>query len=67
MTSDSWDNHIIPNLYSPLILSKEFVKRLSHNKSGNIINIIDQRVLNLTPHFLVILFLNQVYGPQQSL
>ena len=52
LTSHSWNNHIVPNLYAPLILSKEFTKALPPKKSGNILNIIDQRVLNLTPHFL---------------
>ena len=52
MTSNSWNNHIMPNLYAPLVLSREFVKTLPTRKHGNIINIIDQRVLNLTPHFL---------------
>ena len=52
MTSNSWNNHIIPNLYAPLVLSKEFARALPSNKNGDIINIIDQRVLNLTPHFL---------------
>ncbi len=48
----SWNNHILPNLFSPLMLSKEFSKNLPRHIKGNIINIIDQRVLNLTPHFL---------------
>ena len=52
MTPSSWNNHIVPNLYSPLLLSKEFAKALPPKKDGNIFNIIDQRVLNLTPHFL---------------
>ena len=52
MTLNSWNNHIVPNLYAPLMLSKEFAEALPINKNGNIINIIDQRVLNLTPHFL---------------
>ena len=34
------------------MLSKEFSKNLPRHIKGNIINIIDQRVLNLTPHFL---------------
>ena len=34
------------------MLSKEFAKNLPNDIYGNIINIIDQRVLNLTPHFL---------------
>ncbi len=52
VTANSWNNHINPNLYAPLILSQEFYKALPSNKRGNIINILDQRVLNLTPHFL---------------
>ena len=52
ITTSSWNNHILPNLYSPLMLSKEFSKILPPKIKGNIINIIDQRVLNLTPHFL---------------
>ena len=48
----SWDNHISANLNGPLILSKLFYKNLPKKNYGDIINIIDQRVLNLTPHFL---------------
>lgn len=47
-----WKIHLLPNLKAPLILSKCFSKFLPKNTDGNIINIIDQRVLNLTPHFL---------------
>ncbi len=48
----SWDNHISANLNGPLILSKLFHSNLPKKYYGDIINIIDQRVLNLTPHFL---------------
>ena len=48
----SWENHILPNLRAPIILSKLFAAKLPKKVRGNIINIIDQRVLNLTPHFL---------------
>ena len=48
----SWNKHISANLSAPMILSKLFYKNLSSNRKGDIINIIDQRVLNLTPHFL---------------
>ena len=47
-----WDIHINTNIRAPLFLSQSFSKRLPPNQKGNIINIIDQRVLNLTPHFL---------------
>ena len=47
----SWQKHISANLTAPMILSKLFNYHLN-KKKGDIINIIDQRVLNLTPHFL---------------
>ncbi len=50
--SKKWDKHISANLNGPLILSKLFYDNLPNNRNGDIINVIDQRVLNLTPHFL---------------
>ena len=44
-------NHMNVNLWAPIFLIKEFKKNLLKNTKGNIINIIDQRVLNLTPFF----------------
>jgi len=46
-----WDYHMNVNLWAPIFLIKEFKKNLLKNTKGNIINIIDQRVLNLTPFF----------------
>ena len=48
--SKSWEKHISVNLKSPSILMREFF-RLTKNKPGNIINIIDQRIFKLTPFF----------------
>ncbi len=48
----SWDDHIETNLRAPLLLSQLFAKQLPENVKGNIINIIDQRVLKPTPQFL---------------
>ena len=45
----SLDKHLNINLKAPLFLSKYFVQSL--NSKGNIINILDQRVLNITPYF----------------
>ena len=47
----SWESHINTNIRAPVFLCKNFVKQLPKNCKGNIINIIDQRVWNLTPHF----------------
>lgn len=51
-TRKSWDDHIETNLRAPLVLSQAFAKQLPADAHGNIINIIDQRVLKPTPQFL---------------
>lgn len=51
-TRDSWDRHMEVNLRAPFVLSQAFVKQLPAERSGLIMNILDQRVWNLTPHFL---------------
>jgi NAD(P)-dependent dehydrogenase (short-subunit alcohol dehydrogenase family) len=48
----SWDAHMETNLRAPLLLSQLFAKQLPTGVQGNIINIIDQRVLKPTPQFL---------------
>ncbi len=48
---ESWNMHINTNIRAPLFLSQSFTKNLDKKFKGNIINIIDQRVWNLTPHF----------------
>tara|TARA_B100000513_G_scaffold128599_1_gene57262 strand:- start:61 stop:816 length:756 start_codon:yes stop_codon:yes gene_type:complete len=49
-TSDGWGKHLRTNLRAPALLSKKFAKNI-RGKNNNIINIIDQRVFKLTPHF----------------
>jgi NAD(P)-dependent dehydrogenase (short-subunit alcohol dehydrogenase family) len=51
-TRQSWDDHMEVNLRAPLLLSQLFAKQLPDNAKGNIINIVDQRVLKPTPQFL---------------
>jgi len=48
----SWDDHMETNLRAPLVLAQAFGKQLPPGQAGNIINIIDQRVLKPTPQFL---------------
>lgn len=50
MTRASWDKHIDTNLRAPLKLAQDFAAQAPAGAS--IINIIDQRVLKLTPQFL---------------
>jgi NAD(P)-dependent dehydrogenase (short-subunit alcohol dehydrogenase family) len=51
-TRQSWDDHIEINLRAPLLLSQLLARQLPSSAGGNIINIIDQRVLKPTPQFL---------------
>lgn len=51
-TRDSWDRHMETNLRAPFLLIQDFARQLPAGQSGCVINILDQRVWNLTPHFL---------------
>jgi len=50
-TRESWDAHIETNLRAPFVLTQGFARQLPPGREGNVINILDQRVKNLTPHF----------------
>tara|TARA_B100000886_G_C20426060_1_gene494087 strand:- start:5462 stop:6232 length:771 start_codon:yes stop_codon:yes gene_type:complete len=52
ITETSWAKHMAVNLSAPLFLSQEFFKCLNEQQSGNIVNIIDQRVWSPTPWFI---------------
>lgn len=47
----TWDLHLCINLKAPVFLSEAMARQLPEGADGNIINIIDQRVWNLTPEF----------------
>ncbi len=49
---ESWAAHLNVNLTAPLMLTQAFARQVSGNAKGNVINIIDQRVWNPTPHFI---------------
>lgn len=48
---ETWDTHLDINLKAPVFLAKSLYLALPDNVSGNVINIIDQRVWKLTPEF----------------
>lgn len=48
---ESWDLHMDVNLRAPFVLAQNFAAQLPDGQDGNIINMIDQRVLKLTPEF----------------
>ena len=51
-TRGSWDAHLEPNLRAPFVLTQAFARALPSSAEGVIINMIDQRVWSLTPHFV---------------
>lgn len=51
-TRESWDLHMEANLRAPFVLTQGFARQLSAPSEGVVINLLDQRVWNLTPHFM---------------
>jgi NAD(P)-dependent dehydrogenase (short-subunit alcohol dehydrogenase family) len=52
VTRTSWDAHLEINLRAPFVLMQEFARRLPADRNGAIINLLDERVWSLTPHFV---------------
>jgi len=52
VTRESWDAHLETNLRAPFVLSQALAKGLPAASVGVIVNLVDQRVWNLTPHFV---------------
>ncbi len=51
-TRESWDAHLEPNLRAPFVLMQHFARALPASAEGVVINMIDQRVWSITPHFV---------------
>lgn len=51
-TAKTYAKNMATNLEAPMVLSRQFAKQLPDNIQGNIINIIDQRVLGISRDFL---------------
>ncbi len=52
VSRETWDRHMHVNLMAPLLLTQSFARELPDDTDGNIINVLDQRVWNLSPGFL---------------
>ncbi|WP_376093516.1 SDR family oxidoreductase [Roseomonas sp. CCTCC AB2023176] len=50
-TRESWDAHLEPNLRAPFVLTQALAHALPGDAEGVVLNMLDQRVLSLTPHF----------------
>ncbi len=51
-TAEGFDAHMALNLRAPLLLARAFAEALPHGASGQIVNMIDQRIHRTSPHFL---------------
>ena len=51
VTRESWDAHMEINLRAPFVLTQTFAGYLPDGAVGNVINIVDQRVMNLRGDF----------------
>ncbi|MAQ05207.1 MAG: short chain dehydrogenase [Euryarchaeota archaeon] len=52
ITSESWDKHMQINAKLPLLLIKEMYDSLDDDRTGSIINILDQKLYNPNPDYL---------------
>ncbi|WP_198371981.1 SDR family oxidoreductase [Roseomonas rosulenta] len=51
-TRESWDRHVEPNLRAPFVLAQAFAHQVPGDREGVVVNLLDQRVWSLTPHFV---------------
>lgn len=51
-TRASWDAHVEPGLRAPFALMQQFARALPAAADGVVINMLDQRVWSITPHFV---------------
>jgi NAD(P)-dependent dehydrogenase (short-subunit alcohol dehydrogenase family) len=50
-TRASWDAHLETNLRAPFVLTQALAAGLPGDAGASVVNLLDQRVWNLTPHF----------------
>jgi NAD(P)-dependent dehydrogenase (short-subunit alcohol dehydrogenase family) len=48
---ESWQAHLQINLRAPIFLTQTFAKQLPEGATGNVINMLDQKVLRLDPEY----------------
>lgn len=51
LDGETWEAHLDVNLRAPIFLTQAFAKALPARAAGNVINVIDQKVLRLDPEY----------------
>lgn len=68
MTAEGWSKHMEINLRAPVFLAQAFAAGLGSERTGDIINIIDQRVWKLAPtHFTYTISKSALWTATQTL
>jgi NAD(P)-dependent dehydrogenase (short-subunit alcohol dehydrogenase family) len=52
VSRDGWDLHLAVNLRAPFVLMQRLAAGLPPDAGGVVVNLLDERVWNLTPHFV---------------
>jgi NAD(P)-dependent dehydrogenase (short-subunit alcohol dehydrogenase family) len=52
VTRAGWDRQLAVNLRAPFVLMQHFARALPDDRAGAVVNMLDQKVWNLTPHFV---------------
>ncbi len=52
VSRQSWTDHLEPNLRAPMVLIQNFARTLPKGGQGMVLNMLDERVWSLTPHFV---------------
>ncbi|MBS7545805.1 SDR family oxidoreductase [Ancylobacter oerskovii] len=52
LSPELWNRHFAVNLRAPVFLAEAFAAQLPAGETGAVVNLIDQRVLKPTPHYL---------------
>ncbi|MGH7051771.1 MAG: SDR family oxidoreductase [Acetobacteraceae bacterium] len=52
VSRESWDRHLEPNLRAPFVITQHFAHALPEAAEGVVVNLLDERVWSLTPHFV---------------
>jgi NAD(P)-dependent dehydrogenase (short-subunit alcohol dehydrogenase family) len=52
VTREGWDRQLAVNLRAPFVLTQHFARLLPPDADGAVVNMLDQRVWNFTPHFV---------------
>jgi NAD(P)-dependent dehydrogenase (short-subunit alcohol dehydrogenase family) len=52
VTREGWNRQLAVNLRAPFVLMQQFARLLPSDAHGAVVNMLDQRVWNFTPHFI---------------